>query len=154
MVGEGGQGSQTCPSGVAPERTQITTGAGTVRGNNFMHFPIQARYATGRGVNGHGCCGTRQNSRTWRSRWVISSCVGAVSTGARHGFPDVRGEISIETQRVRSREMVAPVDATDSTLPRSCRRIPKIRPVQLRTSGQLDASACCPLAQRTRPKCP
>jgi hypothetical protein len=42
------------------------------------------------------------------SRSVISSCAGAVSTNARNGLPVVLGEVSIEAQRVRSRDMVAP----------------------------------------------
>jgi hypothetical protein len=94
----------------------------------------------GCGANGPACCGTRQNSRTWTSRWVTSSNARAGSTDARRGLPVIWGEVSIEAQRVRSREMVAPIDATDRTSPRSCRRIPKIRPVQLRTSSPLGAS--------------
>jgi hypothetical protein len=74
------------------------------------------------------------------SRCVISSSAKAVSTNAQRGLQVNLDEVSIEAQRVRSREMVAPVDATDSTSRRSCRRIPKIRPVQLRTSSRLGAS--------------
>ena len=70
------------------------------------------------------------------SRCAISSSAVVVSTDALGGLPGVWGEVSIDAQRVRSGEVVAPVDATDSTSPRSCRRIPKIRPVQLRTSGR------------------
>ena len=37
VVGEGGQGSQTCSSGVAPARAQFDQGARTVRRSDPLH---------------------------------------------------------------------------------------------------------------------
>ena len=49
------------------------------------------------------------------NRWVTSSNARAGSTNARNGLAGVLEEVaSIEAQRVRSRDLVAPVHATDS----------------------------------------
>ena len=48
-----------------------------------------ARLMSARGANGPGFCGTRQNSRTWMSRWGTLSSARAASTNARPGLPGV-----------------------------------------------------------------
>ena len=67
--------------------------------------PIQLKSMTGHAACGRGCYGMWLSTRTWMSRCVSLSRVGAVSMHARHGLPGVWGEASIEAQRVCSREI-------------------------------------------------
>ena len=105
MVGRGRQGRQARLSGPAPTRIQIDKGAGTV----CRYDPLHVRSRKGRRPDTKqmvaGAAVSRQRTRTWMSRWVISSCAGAASTYARGGLPGVWGEASIEAQRVCSREI-------------------------------------------------
>ena len=52
------------------------------------------RSMIGRGANGHGCCGTRHNTRTWMSRCGTSSSARAASTNVRRGLPVALGEVA------------------------------------------------------------
>ena len=49
-----------------------------VKRASFVALPILKRSMIGRGTNGRGFCGTRHNTRTWMSLWVVSSSAGAV----------------------------------------------------------------------------